>query len=258
MLKHMDLCRTTLLLAVLSLLNDAVVSGFSLKMMESSSSSSLPNAKNLNRRQVIQSTVASCFLLGVGNPSPSLAAYLDPNTDLPTITKRVYLDVQIGPDDGLNHPKARIVIGLFGDVLPRTVDNFVSLCEQNAYAGTTFYRVLSDYCVQGGAIGDTSGKTGKSSFADGKSFEPDNYNIRHTKAGLVSMVRGLDGSVDSRFFIQGSDNGGGVFDDRYAAFGIVLQEDGMDFVRRIEKVDVQPPKNKPKVDVRILASGVLS
>ena len=256
MMKHLAICRTTLLLAVLSLLNDAVVSGFSVKMMESSSSS-LPNTNNWNRRQLIQSTVASCFLLG-GNPSPSLAAYLDPNTDLPTITKRVYLDVQIGNDDGLIHPKARIVIGLFGDVLPRTVDNFVSLCEQNAYAGTTFYRVLSDYCVQGGAIGDGSGKSGKSSFADGKSFEPDNYNIRHTKAGLVSMVRGMDGSVDSRFFIQGSDKGGGVFDDRYAAFGIVLEEDGMDFVRRIEKVDVQPPKNVPKVDVRIVASGVLS
>jgi cyclophilin family peptidyl-prolyl cis-trans isomerase len=261
MMKHMALCRTILLLAALSLLNDAVVSGFSAKMIESSSSSSssLPNTNNnWNRRQAIQSTVASCFLLGISNPSPSLAAYLDPNTDLPTITKRVYLDVQIGKDDGLVHPKARIVIGLFGDVLPRTVDNFVSLCEQNAYAGTTFYRVLSGYCVQGGAIGDASGRTGKSSLPDGKSFEPDNYNIRHTKAGLVSMVRGMDGSVDSRFFIQGSDSGGGVFDDRYAAFGIVLQEDGMDFVRRIEKVDVQPPKNVPKVDVRILASGVLS
>jgi peptidyl-prolyl cis-trans isomerase B (cyclophilin B) len=215
-------------------------------------SSSLPNA-SWNRRQVIQSTVASAFLLG--NPSQSLAAYIDPSIDLPTITKKVFLDVQIGNDDGLVHPKARIVIGLFGELLPRTVENFVSLCEQNAYAGTNFYRVLSGYCVQGGAIGDASGRTGKSSFADGKPFEPDNYNIRHTQAGLVSMVRGLDGSVDSRFFIQSSDSGG-VFDDRYAAFGIV--QDGMDFVRRIEKGDVQPPKNVPKVDVKILASGVLS
>jgi cyclophilin family peptidyl-prolyl cis-trans isomerase len=187
---------------------------------------------------------------------------------MPTITKRVYLDVQIGNNNdnngnGLAPPKARIVIGLFGDVMPRTVDNFVSLCDQNAYAGTNFYRILSDYCVQGGAIGDASGNTGKSSYENGKSFEPDNYNIRHTKAGLVSMVRGRDGSVDSRFFIQGTNDGGGVFDDRYAAFGIVLQDvgdaaGGMDFVRRIEKVEVQPPKNIPKVDVRILASGVLS
>jgi cyclophilin family peptidyl-prolyl cis-trans isomerase len=187
---------------------------------------------------------------------------------MPTITKRVYLDVQIGNNNdnngnGLAPPKARIVIGLFGDVMPRTVDNFASLCDQNAYAGTNFYRILSDYCVQGGAIGDASGNTGKSSYENGKSFEPDNYNIRHTKAGLVSMVRGRDGSVDSRFFIQGTNDGGGVFDDRYAAFGIVLQDvgdaaGGMDFVRRIEKVEVQPPKNIPKVDVRILASGVLS
>jgi peptidyl-prolyl cis-trans isomerase B (cyclophilin B) len=270
MMKHKTICcRTTLLLAFLvaSLRNDAV-SGFSVKM---ESSSLLPINKNWNRRQLIQSTVsASAFLLGSsGYPSRSLAAYIDPNRDMPAITKRVYLDVQIGNDDdgngGLVHPKGRIVIGLFGDLLPRTVGNFVSLCEQNAYAGTNFYRVLSDYCVQGGAIGDASGKTGRSSFTDGKPFEPDNYDIRHTKSGIVSMVRGLDGSVDSRFFIQGSGSGdsGGVFDDRYAAFGIVLQDngdgggDGMDFVRRIEKVDVQPPKNIPKVDVKIIASGVL-
>ena len=152
-----------------------------------------------------------------------------------------------GKDEG------RIVIGLYGELMPRTVENFETLCASNAYAGTNFYRVLSDHSIQGGAIGDSTGKTGKSAFADGKPFEPDNYNLMHTKAGLVNAVRGIGGAIDSRFFINCSD-AGGWGDDRYAAFGIV--EEGMDFVRKIEKVDVSPPKNVPKAEVKILASGI--
>ena len=138
--------------------------------------------------------------------------------------------------------------------MPKTVDNFVTLCSSNSYGGTTFYRVVSDFSIQGGAVGDPTGKTGKSSLENGQSFEPDNYNIKHTKAGLLSMVRSPSGNVDSRFFINTKDNGGWG-DDRYAAFGIV--EEGMDLVKKIEMVPVSPPKNSPKNDVRIVASGVL-
>ncbi|KAG7351098.1 peptidyl-prolyl cis-trans isomerase [Nitzschia inconspicua] len=185
--------------------------------------------------------------------SPALAAYIDPATDPPTITKRVYLDVSFDNAKG-EATSGRIVVGLFGDAMPKTVDNFVTLCASNAYAGTSFYRVISDFSIQGGAIGDATGRTGKSSLENGKGFEPDNYNIKHTKTGLISMVKGLDGVVDSRFFINCSDNGGWG-DDRYAAFGIV--EKGLDLVKQIELVPVQPPKNAPKSPVKIVASGVV-
>mmetsp|Transcript_8110 Transcript_8110/g.12846 ORF Transcript_8110/g.12846 Transcript_8110/m.12846 type:complete len:178 (+) Transcript_8110:1-534(+) len=176
--------------------------------------------------------------------------------DPPPITKRVYLDVEWGTNkDGTTTATemGRLVIGLYGTVMPKTVDNFATLCASNAYAGTTFYRVLSDFSIQGGAIGDPSGKTGRSALEDGKSFEPDNYNIQHTKTGLVSMVNG-PGGVDSRFFINCNDQGGWG-DDRYAAFGIV--EEGLDVIKKIEKVPVSPPKNSPKTPVKITASGVL-
>jgi cyclophilin family peptidyl-prolyl cis-trans isomerase len=150
----------------------------------------------------------------------------------------------------------RIVIGLFGEATPRLVENFTTLCRQNAYAGTTFYRVLSDYSIQGGAIGDASGKSGKS--ASGNALEPDNFDILHNKAGLVSMVRTNTGVglVDSRFFITCA-NDAGWADDRYAAFGIV-DEGSMNVVHDIEKVKVKPPQNSPTVPVQIVASGVLS
>ncbi|CAJ1966459.1 unnamed protein product [Cylindrotheca closterium] len=201
------------------------------------------------RRAFVQSTLASAFLVAT-TTSPAHASYIDPTTNPPEITKRVFIDVLIN-----GKGEYRIEIGLFGELMPRTVDNFAKLFESNAYAGTDFYRVLSDFSIQGGAIGDPSGKTGQSSLDGGKPFEPDNFNLKHTKEGLVSAVRGLDGRIDSRFFINCKDDAGWA-DDRYAAFGIVLGN-GMDVVKRIEKVPVKPPKNSPLNEVRILKSGAL-
>jgi cyclophilin family peptidyl-prolyl cis-trans isomerase len=219
----------------------AQVHAFSMKM-------SNDFTKISRRAAVIQSTLAS-FLVALGHANPCMAAYID--ADTVKITQRVFLDVQIGDQA----PPQRIVIGLFGEATPRLVENFTTLCRQNAYAGTTFYRVLSDYSIQGGAIGDVSGKSGKSASGNAV-LEPDNFDILHNKAGLVSMVRNMGGLVDSRFFIT-CVNDAGWADDRYAAFGIV-EEGSMNVVHDIEKVKVKPPQNSPTVPVQIVASGVLS
>ena len=122
---------------------------------------------------------------------------------------------------------------------------------------------LSGNSIQGGAIGDPTGKTGKSSrLENGMPFPPDNYSVRHTKAGLVSAVRSnTNGDIDSRFFVQTEDDAGWA-DGRYAAFGIILDDDGgmdkgMDIVRRISRVDVKAPQNSPKEPVTIVGCGVL-
>mmetsp|Transcript_20892 Transcript_20892/g.43027 ORF Transcript_20892/g.43027 Transcript_20892/m.43027 type:complete len:254 (-) Transcript_20892:55-816(-) len=203
------------------------------------------------RRDFLGASLAAVTTAVLFRPGASFASYIDPVTDPPKITKRVYLDVEFGSKDD---EKGRLVIGLFGDLMPKTVSNFESLCASNAYAGTSFYRVISDQNIQGGAVGDSTGKTGLSSFEGGKPFEPDNFNLKHTQAGLVSMVRGIGGSVDSRFFVNTKDEAGWA-DDRYAAFGIV--QEGMDLVSKIEQVPVAPPKNAPKSEVKIVASGVL-
>ena len=220
-----------------------------------------------SRRHILQKTASliaavsslvSLTTTTLSSPSIANAAYIDPKVDPPKITKKVFLDVEF--DDNKNNNKetttgGTIVIGLYGDVMPKAADNFAALCASNRYAGTTFYRVVSDFSIQGGAVGDASGKTGRSSLEpDGQGLEPDNYNIKHTQEGLVSMVRAMDGTVDSRFFINVNDNGGWG-DDRYAVIGIVLE--GFDLVKTIEQVPVQPPKNNPKVPVNIVKSGVL-
>lgn len=202
------------------------------------------------------STAASVSVALISNGQSAFAdddggVIIDPSVDLPKVTNKVYLDVKFG-----NYKTKRMVIGLFGDVMPKATENFLSLCSNGdvSYAGTTFYRVISDMTIQGGAIGSSSGKTSSSAI-----LQPDNFNIKHTKAGLVSAVRNKDGSIDSRFFIQTEDDAGWA-DDRYAAFGIVLDEEGtagMDAVRKISKVDVKAPQNSPKDPVMIVGCGVL-
>jgi len=149
--------------------------------------------------------------------------------------------------------------------MPRTVDNFVALCNSDAeasYKGSSFYRVISAMSIQGGAISSNGKTPGITSSANGgKPFAPDNYSLQHSVAGLVSAVRSPNGDVDSRFFVQTEEDAGWA-DGRYAAFGIVLDNDeggggGMDLVRRISKVDVKAPQNSPTETIVIVGCGVL-
>jgi len=256
-----------------SLFNKVVTRHYHVSSSTSVSSSTtlwaVDNVQQVDRRTFAKSmaasistvTAASAGALLSSSSQPALAAdddnsstnTIDPSIDLPKITNKVYLDIKFG-----QYKTKRLVIGLFGDVMPNTVANFLSLCtnsdDGNSYAGTTFYRVISDMTIQGGAIGSSSGKSSSS-----PTLQPDNYSIRHTKAGLVSAVRNKDGSIDSRFFIN-TEQDAGWADDRYASFGIVLEDDGsagMDLVKKISKVDVKTPQNSPKDPVMIVGCGVL-
>jgi cyclophilin family peptidyl-prolyl cis-trans isomerase len=121
---------------------------------------------------------------------------------------------------------------------------------------------LSGNSIQGGAIGDPNGNSGTSSFVNGSPFAPDNYDVRHTRAGLVSAVRAnANGDIDSRFFVQTKDDAGWA-NGRYAAFRIVLDDGdggnrGMDLVRRISRVEVKTPQNSPKEPITIVRCRML-
>lgn len=64
------------------------------------------------------------------------------------VTDQVYFDIMID-----NHPVGRIVIGLFGDIAPKTVKNFITLATTGVagkkYDGTTFHRVIKKFMIQG-------------------------------------------------------------------------------------------------------------
>ena len=71
------------------------------------------------------------------------------------VTSRAYFDVSIA-----GRPEGRVVIGLFGNVTPKTVKNFETLClgtEQIgklrlSYQNSTFHRIIPNFMIQGGDV----------------------------------------------------------------------------------------------------------
>lgn len=139
-----------------------------------------------------------------------------------------------------------IVLELYPDVAPNTVNNFISLVKDGFYDGLTFHRVIDGFMIQGGdPNGNGTGGPGysiKGEFS-GNDFQND---LSHT-VGVISMARSLDpDSAGSQFFIMSSDTTS--LDGQYAAFGKVLE--GLDVVEKISKTSVDS-NDKPKEDVVI-------
>lgn len=191
--------------------------------------------------------------------SRSDVGFIDLTSNEPPITSVCWLDIQIGQS-----PIQRVEISLYGTITPLTAANFKSLClNENGvgYKGSEIFRIISEFSVQGGSIGNTPdtppskrGRAGRS--ATGVAFPPENYKILHSyeNGGVISMMKELTnaGKQDSRFFITlKSDASWG--DDRYSAFGRVTK--GMDVIRSLVILPVEPPSNYPKTVVGIVDSG---
>lgn len=171
---------------------------------------------------------------------------IDPATDEPQITDHVFVDLSIS-----GKPSHRLVIALYGNLMPRVVTNFKKLAA-NGYTDTPVYRIVPGLTIQLGDVLRNGGKIGQAAIDDGQSFIPDNFRVKHTKPGIVSMVRRPDGTVDSRFFIATRIGDSMYLDGRYAAFGRVVE--GMEFLREVEKAGGEGFIRRP---VRVVSSGVL-
>jgi peptidylprolyl isomerase len=108
-----------------------------------------------------------------------------------TITSKVFFDIDI---EGMG--TQRVVFGLFGDVVPRTADNFRALCTGEKgmgkkgkplhYKGSIFHRIIPQFMVQGGDFTDFNGMGGESIY--GEKFKDENFSLKHTEPGLLSMA----------------------------------------------------------------------
>lgn len=138
---------------------------------------------------------------------------------------------------------ARMSGELYEDIAPKSVENFVELCEKGFYDGLIFHRVIPGFMIQGGCP-DGTGMGGPGYSIPGE-FTANGFknDLKHTR-GVLSMARSMDpDSAGSQFFIMVADSP--HLDGQYAAFGKVTE--GMDEADRIVGV----PRNmmdKPNED----------
>lgn len=170
------------------------------------------------------------------------------------ITKEVFLDVGMG-----GKTVGRIVIGLFGEDVPKTVENFRALCtgekgmgksgKKLSYAGSTFHRVIPNFMLQAGDFTRGNGTGGESIY--GAKFADENFNIKHKGSGVLSMANAGPNTNGSQFFITTVETP--WLDGRHVVFGRVVK--GMDIVKLVEAQGSR--SGRTKQPITIVASGEL-
>ncbi len=168
---------------------------------------------------------------------------------------RVFFDITIG-----GRPTGRVVFELFADVVPRTAENFRALCTGEKgvgrsgkalhYKGSKFHRVIQQFMCQGGDFTRGNGTGGESIY--GEKFADENFQLKHTTPGLLSMANAGPNTNGSQFFITTVVTS--WLDGKHVVFGKVV--DGMNVVQAMEAAGSH--SGTTSADVVIADCGQLS
>eukprot|EP00246_Nothoceros_aenigmaticus_P011209 TRINITY_DN2975_c0_g1_i2.p1 TRINITY_DN2975_c0_g1~~TRINITY_DN2975_c0_g1_i2.p1 ORF type:complete len:731 (-),score=131.94 TRINITY_DN2975_c0_g1_i2:485-2677(-) len=168
---------------------------------------------------------------------------------------RVFFEIAFGKTS-----MGKIVMELFADTVPKTSENFRALCTGEKgigrqsgkplhYKGAIFHRVIKGFMAQGGDFVKGDGSGGESIY--GGKFPDENFKIKHSGPGILSMANAGANTNGSQFFLTFKETP--HLDRKHVAFGKVVE--GFDVLKKMEAQSVAGTKHRPEIPIKIINCG---